>query len=269
MDPLIIGLVAFSAILHVAWNVRLKTAGDPLRTATVGMLAAAVVIIPVGILVWVVDGRPELPVDGHRARHRVRRHRSRLLRPAGRGLPPRRPVRRLPAGARDGAAHRGRDRGPHPRRAARRRRVARGARPARGVPVAAAAVADRRRGDGGAGGRAPGRDRRLDPVRPGRRRDDRDLLGHRPGRHPPDRAVVLRRDPVAGDVRLPGAVGHAGGRRRHLLRRTRGEPAGRDRRLADARRRTCASSSRSASRRCRAWPRCASRRRSSPRPGGR
>ena len=64
MDPLIIGLVAFSAILHVAWNVRLKTAGDPLRTATVGMLAAAVVIIPVGILVWVGDGRPALPMDG-------------------------------------------------------------------------------------------------------------------------------------------------------------------------------------------------------------
>jgi len=64
VDPLIIGLVAFSAILHVAWNVRLKTAGDPLRTATVGMLAAAVGIIPVGILVWIADGRHELPVDG-------------------------------------------------------------------------------------------------------------------------------------------------------------------------------------------------------------
>ena len=37
MDPLIIGLVAASALLHVAWNVRLKTAGDPLRTATIGL----------------------------------------------------------------------------------------------------------------------------------------------------------------------------------------------------------------------------------------
>lgn len=34
VDPLIIGLVAISAVLHVAWNVRLKTAGDPLRSAT-------------------------------------------------------------------------------------------------------------------------------------------------------------------------------------------------------------------------------------------
>ncbi len=64
MDPLIIGLVAFSAILHVAWNVRLKTAGDPLRTATVGMLAAAVGIVPAGIAAWVIAGRPPLPVDG-------------------------------------------------------------------------------------------------------------------------------------------------------------------------------------------------------------
>ena len=42
MDPWIIGLVAVSAVLHLAWNVRLKTAGDPLRAATIGMLAASV-----------------------------------------------------------------------------------------------------------------------------------------------------------------------------------------------------------------------------------
>jgi uncharacterized membrane protein len=64
VDPLIIGLVAVSAILHVAWNVRLKTAGDPLRTATVGMLAAAVGIVPIGILAWALGGQPELPLDG-------------------------------------------------------------------------------------------------------------------------------------------------------------------------------------------------------------
>ena len=52
MDPWIIGLVAVSAVLHLAWNVRLKTAGDPLRTATIGMLAASVAIVPVGIVVW-------------------------------------------------------------------------------------------------------------------------------------------------------------------------------------------------------------------------
>jgi uncharacterized membrane protein len=64
VDPWIIGLVAASAVLHLAWNVRLKTAGDPLRTATIGMLAASVAIVPVGIAVWWIQGRPALPVEG-------------------------------------------------------------------------------------------------------------------------------------------------------------------------------------------------------------
>jgi uncharacterized membrane protein len=64
VSPLIIGLVAISAVLHVAWNVRLKTAGDPLRTATIGMLAASIGIVPAGIVVWWASGAPALPVDG-------------------------------------------------------------------------------------------------------------------------------------------------------------------------------------------------------------
>lgn len=64
MSPLIIGLVAVSAVLHVAWNVRLKTAGDPLRTATIGMLAGSIVIIPGGILAWWASGAPSLPLEG-------------------------------------------------------------------------------------------------------------------------------------------------------------------------------------------------------------
>lgn len=64
MDPRIIGLVAISAVLHVAWNVRLKSAGDPLRTATIGMLAASVGIVPAGIVVWLSSGAPALPFDG-------------------------------------------------------------------------------------------------------------------------------------------------------------------------------------------------------------
>lgn len=64
MDPFIVGLVAVSAVLHVAWNVRLKTAGDPLRTATVGMLAASVAIVPVGAVAWWWSGAPPLPIEG-------------------------------------------------------------------------------------------------------------------------------------------------------------------------------------------------------------
>ena len=64
MDPFVIALVAVSATLHVAWNIRLKTAGDPLRAATVGMLAATAGIVPAGVVAWWLTGRPELPVEG-------------------------------------------------------------------------------------------------------------------------------------------------------------------------------------------------------------
>jgi uncharacterized membrane protein len=64
VDPLIIGLVAVSAVLHVAWNVRLKTAGDPLRAATVGMLAATLAIVPIGVGAWLLAGSPTLPPEG-------------------------------------------------------------------------------------------------------------------------------------------------------------------------------------------------------------
>ncbi|MGH2477104.1 MAG: EamA family transporter [Candidatus Limnocylindrales bacterium] len=64
MDPFIIGLVVISAGLHVAWNIRLKTAGDPLRAATVGMLAATVVIVPAGLVAWWVAGAPTPPLEG-------------------------------------------------------------------------------------------------------------------------------------------------------------------------------------------------------------
>jgi uncharacterized membrane protein len=64
VEPWVIALVAVSAVLHLAWNVRLKTAGDPLRAATIGMLAASVGIVPLGIAVWWAQGRIALPVEG-------------------------------------------------------------------------------------------------------------------------------------------------------------------------------------------------------------
>jgi uncharacterized membrane protein len=64
VEPWVIALVAVSAVLHLAWNVRLKTAGDPLRAATIGMLAASVGIVPLGIAVWWYQGRVALPIEG-------------------------------------------------------------------------------------------------------------------------------------------------------------------------------------------------------------
>ncbi|HET9520402.1 MAG TPA: hypothetical protein VFO73_05080 [Candidatus Limnocylindrales bacterium] len=63
MDPLVFALVAGAAVLHVAWNVLLKTAGDPFRAATIGMSAAAAVIVPAAAFGWVAIGRPPIPAE--------------------------------------------------------------------------------------------------------------------------------------------------------------------------------------------------------------
>ena len=63
MDPLVFALVAGAAVLHVAWNVLLKTAGDPLRAAAVGMTAAAAVIVPGAFVGWLAIGRPAIPSE--------------------------------------------------------------------------------------------------------------------------------------------------------------------------------------------------------------
>jgi uncharacterized membrane protein len=64
MDPFVVALVVVSAVLHVAWNIRLKTAGDPLRAATIGMLAATVVVVPVGFVAWLATGQRAFPPEG-------------------------------------------------------------------------------------------------------------------------------------------------------------------------------------------------------------
>jgi len=63
VDPLAVGLIAIAAVLHVAWNVLLKTAGDPLRTATLGVGVASLVLVPVAIVAWLLDGRPAIPAE--------------------------------------------------------------------------------------------------------------------------------------------------------------------------------------------------------------
>jgi uncharacterized membrane protein len=63
MDPLVFVLVAGAAVLHVAWNVLLKTAGDPLRAAAIGMTAAAAVIVPAAAIGWLAIGRPPIPPE--------------------------------------------------------------------------------------------------------------------------------------------------------------------------------------------------------------
>ena len=63
MDPLVFGLIAVAAILHVTWNVLVKTSGDPLRAAGVGMVLGAVVLTPLAIAGWFAIGRPAIPPE--------------------------------------------------------------------------------------------------------------------------------------------------------------------------------------------------------------
>ena len=61
MDPLVFALIAGAAILHVAWNVLLKTAGDPLRAAAIGLTSGAAIIVPGALIGWFLIGRPHIP----------------------------------------------------------------------------------------------------------------------------------------------------------------------------------------------------------------
>lgn len=64
MEPIVILMVAGSAVLHVAWNVRLKSAGDPLTAAAIGLAVGALVIVPAGAVVWWLTGADALPAEG-------------------------------------------------------------------------------------------------------------------------------------------------------------------------------------------------------------
>ena len=61
MDPAALVAIAFAAVLHAAWNILLKTAGDPLRTATVGVFASSAILVPLVALAWLVLGQPSVP----------------------------------------------------------------------------------------------------------------------------------------------------------------------------------------------------------------
>jgi drug/metabolite transporter (DMT)-like permease len=63
MEPAVVALVLLAAVLHVVWNVLLKTAGDPLRTAAVGVLTATVVVAPIAVAGWLTADRPSIPSE--------------------------------------------------------------------------------------------------------------------------------------------------------------------------------------------------------------
>ena len=66
MPPGIVFLLLFAALMHATWNVLLKTASDPLRTAGRSMFVGACVLIPIGLLGWWISGQPAIPADAWR-----------------------------------------------------------------------------------------------------------------------------------------------------------------------------------------------------------
>lgn len=56
MPPAVLGLVLVAAILHVSWNVLLKTSGDPLDSATIGIYAATLASIPIAVVAVALGG---------------------------------------------------------------------------------------------------------------------------------------------------------------------------------------------------------------------
>ena len=63
MDSAALVAIALAAVLHAAWNILLKTAGDPLRTATVGVVASSLILVPLVAIGWLVLGQPSIPTE--------------------------------------------------------------------------------------------------------------------------------------------------------------------------------------------------------------
>ncbi|MFZ5852968.1 MAG: EamA family transporter [Chloroflexota bacterium] len=61
MSPLVFGLLGLAAFGHAAWNVLLKTSGDPLRTSGRAMIAGVTVGLPFAVAAYLLAGGPAIP----------------------------------------------------------------------------------------------------------------------------------------------------------------------------------------------------------------
>jgi drug/metabolite transporter (DMT)-like permease len=63
VPPIVLAMIAVAALMHAAWNVLIKTSGDPLLVAERGMIAATIVGLPVAVVGWLVIGSPAIPAE--------------------------------------------------------------------------------------------------------------------------------------------------------------------------------------------------------------
>jgi len=61
MTTVAVGLALGAAVLHAAWNIRLKSAADPLRVAAVAVPLGTLLLTPFIGAAWLATGRPGLP----------------------------------------------------------------------------------------------------------------------------------------------------------------------------------------------------------------
>jgi uncharacterized membrane protein len=63
MPPAVLFLLLIAGVLHAGWNILLKTAEDPLRTAGRGMVVGSAVFIPAALVGWVITDHPAIPTE--------------------------------------------------------------------------------------------------------------------------------------------------------------------------------------------------------------
>lgn len=63
MVPLALALAGASACLHALWNVLLKTSGDPLRVSGRAVASSILILTPIAVVAWLLEGRPNLPAQ--------------------------------------------------------------------------------------------------------------------------------------------------------------------------------------------------------------
>src|SRR5947209_11537522 len=63
MAASVVALALLAAVLHAAWNVMVKTSGDPLSLSAKAVLFGAVGAAPFVLTAWIVTGRPGFPTE--------------------------------------------------------------------------------------------------------------------------------------------------------------------------------------------------------------